>query len=472
MLQSTISFLDQVNQNFDRAAAFTKHDPTLLSQIKACNSVYKMAFPLRRDDGRIEVINAWRAEHSHHKMPTKGGIRYSLDVNEDEVQALAALMTYKCAIVNVPFGGAKGGIKIDPKRYSNAELERITRRYTFELVRKNFIGPGVDVPAPDFGTGAREMAWIVDTFQTLIHNEVDSAACVTGKPIPFGGIRGRVEATGLGIFYGIKEACANKEDMKAIGLTPGIAGKQVVVQGLGNVGYHAAKFLVDGGAILVAIAEWDGAICNPKGIDLEAVILHRKETGSIRGTPNTQPLPTSEAGLEYPCDILVPAALENVIHEDNVAGIKAKIVGEGANGPITSGASDQLFKRGVMVIPDTFLNAGGVTVSYFEWLKNLSHVRFGRMEKRFEEHAFRRLLEAVETATSRKFTEEVLSALSRGADEKDLVYSGLEETMSTTYQELRGIQKTYDGKADLRTAAFIDAIDKVALCYNDMGIFP
>lgn len=472
MLQSTISFLDQVNQNFDRAAAFTKHDPTLLSQIKACNAVYKMAFPLRRDDGRIEVINAWRAEHSHHKMPTKGGIRYSLDVNEDEVQALAALMTYKCAIVNVPFGGAKGGIKIDPKRYSNAELERITRRYTFELVRKNFIGPGVDVPAPDFGTGAREMAWIVDTFQTLIHNEVDSAACVTGKPIPFGGIRGRVEATGLGIFYGIKEACANKEDMKAIGLTPGIAGKQVVVQGLGNVGYHAAKFLVEGGATLVAIAEWDGAICNPQGINLEAVIQHRKETGSIRGTPNTQSLPTSEAGLEYPCDILVPAALENVIHEGNVAGIKAKIVGEGANGPITSGASDQLFKRGVMVIPDTFLNAGGVTVSYFEWLKNLSHVRFGRMEKRFEEHAFRRLLEAVENATSRKFTEEVLSALSRGADEKDLVYSGLEETMSTTYQELREIQKKHDGKADLRTAAFIDAIDKVALCYTDMGIFP
>lgn len=472
MLQSIISFSEQVNRNFDKAAALTDHDPTLLSQIKECNSVYHMAFPLRRDNGTIEVIHAWRAEHSHHKMPTKGGIRYSADVNEDEVRALAALMTYKCAIVNVPFGGAKGGIRIDRNRYSTAELERITRRYTFELVRKNFIGPGVDVPAPDFGTGAREMSWIVDTFQTIVHNEVDSAACVTGKPVPFGGIHGRVEATGLGIFFGLKEACSIQEDMQALGLTTGIEGKRISIQGLGNVGYHAAKFLTEAGAVLVAVAEREGAIHSASGIDLESLVTFRRETGSIIGFPGSTTLPDSEAGLEAPCDILVPAALENVIREDNVDRIQAKIIGEGANGPITASASEALFRRGVLVIPDAFLNAGGVTVSYFEWLKNLSHVRFGRMEKRFEEQAFRRLLKAIEGATNKNFTDQMTNELSKGADEQDLVYSGLDETMSNTYQELREIYKRLDGKGDLRTAAFVDAIDKIALCYTDMGIFP
>ncbi|MEZ6095978.1 MAG: Glu/Leu/Phe/Val dehydrogenase [Pirellulaceae bacterium] len=472
MLHSTISFSEQVNRNFDRAAVLTKHDPTLLNQIKQCNSVYHMAFPLRKDDGTIEVIHAWRAEHSHHKMPTKGGIRYSPDVNEDEVRALASLMTYKCAIVNVPFGGAKGGIKIDRTKYSMAELERITRRYTFELVRKNFIGPGVDVPAPDFGTGAKEMSWIVDTFQTLVHNEVDSAACVTGKPVPFGGINGRVEATGLGVFFGLKEACANKDDMARLGLAPGIEGKRFVVQGLGNVGYHAAKFMCEGGATLVGVVEREGSIYSESGIDLEALMQYRIDKKFILDFPGTTGTADNTAGLEFPCDILIPAALESVIHEDNVDRIQAKVVGEGANGPITAEASDRLFRRGVLVVPDAFLNAGGVTVSYFEWLKNLSHVRFGRMEKRFEERAFRGLLEAIEGATDKHFTEEMMRALSHGADEKDLVYSGLEETMSETYNEIREISKRHDGKADLRTASFIDAIDKIALCYTDMGIFP
>jgi glutamate dehydrogenase (NAD(P)+) len=472
MLQTTISFSEQVNRNFDKAASLTKHDPTLLAQIKECNSVYHVAFPLRRDNGKIEVVHGWRAEHSHHKMPTKGGIRYSLDVNEDEVRALAALMTYKCAIVNVPFGGAKGGIRIDPKQYSMAELERITRRYTFELVRKNFIGPGVDVPAPDYGTGGREMSWIVDTFQTLIHNEVDSAACVTGKPVPFGGINGRVEATGLGIFYALREACSIREDMQALKLPTGIEGKRFVVQGLGNVGWHAANFMSEAGAILVGVAEREGAVENQRGIDLGRLMEFRKSTGSIMNFPETSPLPDSADGLEIDCDILIPAALENVITEENVPGIRAKIIGEGANGPVTAGANEALFRRGILVIPDAYINAGGVTVSYFEWLKNLSHVRFGRMEKRFEENAYRRLLKAVEGATGKTFDDRMTAELSHGADEKDLVYSGLEETMSSTYHRLREIFKGLDGQADLRTASFIDAIDKIALCYTDMGIFP
>lgn len=472
MSDPAISFFDQVSQNFDRAAALTDHDPTLLAQIKECNSVYHIAFPLRRDNGDIEVIHAWRAEHSHHKLPTKGGIRFSPDVNEDEVRALAALMTYKCAVVDVPFGGAKGGIKIDRRNYSAAELERITRRYTFELAKKNFIGPGVDVPAPDFGTGTQEMAWIADTYLTLVRNEIDALACVTGKPVPFGGIRGRVEATGLGVFYGIREALSNRDDMLRLGMSVGVEGKRVIIQGFGNVGYHAAKFLSEAGAKIIAIAEYNGAVVAEDGLDVDELDEHRKHQQSILGFPGASELQPTEAALELECDILIPAALENVIHKDNVERIQAKVIGEAANGPLTAEASEQLIKRGCLIIPDTYLNAGGVTVSYFEWLKDLEHVRFGRMEKRFEEHAFRRLLGAVESATERKFSEDMLAALSQGADERDLVYSGLEETMCHAYREIHEIQKRHDYKIDLRTASFVDAIDKIAASYENMGIFP
>ena len=322
-----ISFADQVNINFDKAAALTKHDPSLLSQIRECNLVCRFSFPIQLDNGKIEVIQAWRAQHSNHKMPTKGGIRFSMDVNEDEVTALASLMTYKCAIVDVPFGGAKGGVKIDRKNYSDDELERITRRFAFELNRKNFIGPGSDVPAPDFGTGAKEMSWIADTYQALNNSELNAMACVTGKPVELGGIRGRTEATGLGVFFGVREACEHADDMKKIGLKTGIEGKSVVVQGFGNVGYHAAKFFAEAGALVVAIAEWDGAIENPKGLDIEEVDAHRKETGSILGSPHSTMMPSSDTALEMKCDILVPAALENVITERNVAKINAKIIG-------------------------------------------------------------------------------------------------------------------------------------------------
>ncbi len=431
-----------------------------------------MTFPLRRDDGAIEVIHAWRAEHSHHKLPTKGGIRFSIDANEDEVVALAALMTYKCAVVDVPFGGAKGGIRINRLDYSEAELERITRRYTFELAKKNFIGPGVDVPAPDFGTGPREMAWIADTYLTLVRNEIDAAACVTGKPVSLGGIRGRVEATGLGVFDGLREACSDASNMRQLRLDPGIEGKRVVVQGFGNVGFHAAKFLAEGGAKVIAVAEHDGAVVNEAGLDITRLDEHRKQTGSVLGFAGAKELHPTQAALELECDILVPAALENVITSDNAPRIRAKIIAEAANGPMTADASEMLHQRGVYVIPDTYLNAGGVTVSYFEWLKDLEHVRFGRMEKRFEEHAFRRLLTAVESATERKFSEDILASLAQGAGERDLVYSGLEETMCHAFNEIEEIRRQHDGEIDLRTASFISAIDKIAVSYRDRGIFP
>jgi glutamate dehydrogenase (NAD(P)+) len=431
-----------------------------------------MSFPIKRDDGSIEVIHAWRAEHSQHKLPTKGGIRYSLMVNEDEVKALAALMTYKCALVDVPFGGAKGGIKIARHEYSERELERITRRYTFELLKKNFIGPGVDVPAPDFGTGPTEMAWIADTYMSLTAGELNSLACVTGKPVAQGGIRGRAEATGRGVFFGIRESCASAQDMAKLGLSAGIDGKRVVLQGLGNVGYHTMRYLEEAGAKLVGIAEYEGAIHDPTGIGLAELQEHRQNTGSVLGFPGAAELPESIAALELECDILIPAALERQITVENAGQIKAPIIAEAANGPTTAQADRVLQKKGIMVIPDTFLNAGGVTVSYFEWVKNLSHLRFGRMQKRFQESSFRRLVGAVENLTERRLDDMDAAAIARGADEHDLVCSGLEETMVLAYRQIRAIQEQHADKIDLRTAAFVNAINKIALSYKDLGIFP
>jgi glutamate dehydrogenase (NAD(P)+) len=466
------SFLEQVNAAFDRAAGFTQHPPTLLANIKACKNLFYTSFPIKRDDGTIEVIHAWRAEHSHHKLPTKGGIRYALAVDADEVQALAALMTYKCALVDVPFGGAKGGIRINPKTYSIGELERITRRYVFELVRKNFMGPGLDVPAPDVGTSSREMAWIADTYTQLRPGELDALGCVTAKPVSAGGIRGRTEATGRGVYYGTREVCGVAEDMKALGLTAGIAGKRVVIQGLGNVGYYAAKYFQEGGAFLVGLSESEGAITNPKGLDIDQVMAHRRERRTIMDFPGATNLARREDALELDCDILIPAALERQVTAENAPRVKAKIVVEAANGPTTQEADEILTQRGVMVVPDAYINAGGVTVSYFEWVKNLGHVRFGRMQKRFEQGAYGRLLEAVEGVTGRKFTAEEIERVTHGASEEDLVNSGLEETMIGAYQPIRQEWKERRGQVDMRTAAMIVAIDKVALSYEQLGIFP
>lgn len=466
---SDYQFFSQVNKAFDKAAQYSKYDRGLLEQIKICNNVYQVTFPLERDDGSIEVIKGWRVEHSHHKLPTKGGIRFSMAVNEDETMALAALMTYKCAVVDVPFGGAKGGIKIKKSNYSDGEIERITRRYTYELIKKDFLGPGSDVPAPDYGTGAREMGWILDTYRQL-KSDINAEACVTGKPIPQGGVRGRTEATGRGVYFGIREACENKNDMNDLGLAPGIEGKTFVIQGLGNVGYHAAKYMIEGGAIMVGVAEIEGSIYDSEGIDLEQLMEYRKETGSIIGFGDTKELGSNTDVLEAECDILIPAALENQISEENAPNIQAKIIGEAANGPTTTEAHKILKDKGALIIPDTYLNAGGVTVSYFEWLKNLSHVRFGRMEKRFEESSYRKILNVIENISDRTFTDAEMSILAQGADEKDLVDSGLEETMINSYNELNTLRKEHD--IDLRTAAFLNAINKVGMIYKQMGIFP
>ena len=362
MSATEYSFFDAVCNSFDKAAGYSKFDKGILEQIKQCNSVLRMHFPVKVGD-KLEVIKAYRVQHSHHKLPCKGGIRFSEMVNLDEVMALAALMTYKCAIVNVPFGGAKGGIAINPRNYDAYTLEKITRRYTAELDKKKFIGPGEDVPAPDYGTGEREMSWILDTYLALHPGEVDAMACVTGKPISQGGVRGRREATGLGVFFGIREVCAMPDMMKKLGLTTGVEGKRVVVQGLGNVGYHSAKFFQEAGAIITGLAEYEGSICSDKGLDVEAVVAHRKATGSILNFPGATNLPKNTDALELECDILIPAALENVINGENAPRVKAKIIGEAANGPLTPDADEILAAKGALVIPDMYLNAGGVTVS-------------------------------------------------------------------------------------------------------------
>ena len=469
--QSQSSFFDNVSIYFDQAASFTEYPKGLLDQIKVCNSVYSFKFPVRTSSG-YEVISGWRAQHSHHKLPVKGGIRYSDDANEDEVKALAALMTYKCAVMDVPFGGAKGAVKINPKNYTVEELEQITRRYTSELIKKNFIGPGVDVPAPDYGTGQREMSWIVDTYSAFHPGQIDALACVTGKPVSQGGVRGRLEATGRGVFFGLREVCSQMDDMREVGLEKGLEGKRIVVQGLGNVGYNAARFCQQGGGLIIALAEYEGAIYNANGLDVDAVMQHRKEAGSLLDFPGATNLHTREEALELECDILIPAALENQITEENAGRIRARILAEAANGPTTAAAAEILRSKGVLIIPDIYLNAGGVTVSYFEWLKNLSHVRFGRMGKRFEQTSFENLLRVVEESTGRRLSDAERKGVARGADEIDLVNSGLEESMAIAYNQIREVWKSDSRIPSLRTAAFISAINKIAVWYAELGIFP
>jgi glutamate dehydrogenase (NAD(P)+) len=349
-------------------------------------------------------------------------------------------MTYKCAVVDVPFGGAKGAVQVDPHVASTEHLERITRRYTHELVKRNLIGPAVDVPAPDAGTGEREMAWVVDTFIALNPGQVDAMACVTGKPVTQGGIRGRKEATGRGLVYALTEVCAQPEDMKTLGLTTGLAGKRIVVQGIGNVGYHAAKFCREGGARVIAIAVPEGAILKTDGLDEDAVVAHRSRTGSILGFPGATSIARSADALELECDVLIPAATENQLTADNAPRVKARIVLEGANGPTTPEADEVFHARGTLVVPDIYANAGGVVVSYFEWLKNLSHVRFGR--------------------------------LGVTGDELTIVNAGLQQTMTLAYREIRDALHRKPAMRDLRTAAFATAIDKIGRAYGELGIFP
>ncbi|KAJ9060160.1 NADP-dependent glutamate dehydrogenase [Entomophthora muscae] len=460
-------FLQSVKNFFDRAALVSGISAKTLAQIKSTDAILAVTFPIELEDDKNFIIRGYRAQHSRHRLPVKGGIRFSNEVDLHEVEALAALMTFKCAVVDVPFGGAKGGIQINPSDWTPAQLERITRRFTVELCQKNFIGPGVDVPAPDVGTGPREMAWIMDTYRQLNSSDVNATACVTGKPVSQGGVRGRNEATGLGVFYGIREFLSYPEVQAKTGLSGKIEGTRVAIQGFGNVGYWAAKFFQDNGAKVVAIGERDCVIQDEDGLDVEALFKHRKLTGSFHNFATGKIIEEPLSILEVDCDVLIPAALERQIGLNNAHKIKAKIVGEAANGPTTPGGHDVLTQRGILVIPDLLLNAGGVCVSYFEWLKNLSHVRFGRMNKKWEEQGKMKLLGLVEEEIGRTLSESERRAIVHGAEEHELVYSGLEDTMIVACKEtldtanLKGI--------DYRTAAFVNAIQKIAVVNQSSG---
>lgn len=466
------SFYENVMISFERAAALTKHPKGLLDQIRECNCVYQMRFPVKIGK-QYEVIEAYRVQHSHHRLPTKGGIRFSEHASQEEVMALAALMTFKCALVDVPFGGAKGGVKINHKKYNVDQLEKITRRYTVELIRKGFIGPSLDVPAPDYGTGSREMAWILDTYRTFATTEIDAVGCVTGKPVSQNGIRGRTEATGRGVYYGIRELLEQEAEMKAIGLTPGIEGKTMVIQGFGNVGSYTASISAEeGGAKVIAIAEVEGTLHNPDGININKLVAYKKSKGKVSGFPGAKLLTEKDAWLKIPCDILVPAALESQINLGNVKLVNAKIIAEAANGPVTAKAEEILLKKGVVILPDMYLNAGGVTVSYFEWLKNLSHMRFGRMDKRFNQNTNMNMVSLIENMTGKHVSKRKKQELIKGGDEIDLVRSGLEETMLNAFHQIREVKNRRKKVKDYRSAAFVCATDKIAGDYLAMGVFP
>lgn len=443
-------YLSQVCRWFDHASTYTPYSPGLLQFIKVCEDIYHFNLLLERDNGTLVPIEAWRVVHSQHMFPSKGGVRLALTVSECEVQALAMQMTYKCAVSGIPFGGAKGGILADRYEYSEAEIERLIRLYTLKLKQRNLIGPRIDVPAPDYGTGPQEMTWILDTYTKLDDNLLHARACVTGKPLKLGGIPGRKEATGQGLFFGIREACANTEDMAMLGLSPCLEGKTVVVQGLGNVGYHAAKYLQASGAVLVGLAEIEGAIYNPKGLDLEAVINHRREHGSILNYPGAKNLLHPSKALELPCDILIPAALEGQITKQNAHHIQAKIIGEAANGPVTAEADALLREKNVMILPDIYLNAGGVTVSYFEWANNLDLKPFENIHQRL-----------TESGTQNKLpTKTAIHSVNMSLRN---VNAELEQRMIRAYHQVR--ETAQQQNIDLRTAAYINAIDKVAVSY-------
>ena len=468
------SFRDSVDIMFNRAVALLDLPPGLSEKIRVCNATYTVRFGVRLR-GEIRTFTGYRAVHSEHMEPVKGGIRYSLGVNQDEVEALAALMTYKCALVDAPYGGSKGGLCIDPLEYDEHELEQITRRFAYELIKRDLINPSQNVPAPDMGTGEREMAWIADQYQRMNTTDINGRACVTGKPVIGGGIQGRTEATGRGVQYALQEFFRHPEDIKSAGLTGKLDGKSIILQGLGNVGYHAAKFLSEeDGARITGVIERDGAVSNSDGLDIEALKLWVAENGGVKDFPGASYISDGASVLEADCDILIPAALEGVIHRENAGGIQARLIVEAANGPVTASADIILREKGIVIIPDMYANAGGVTVSYFEWVKNLSHIRFGRMERRREEARNQLIVEELERLSSSdigwQLTPDFKMKYLKGATELELVRSGLDDTMRGAYNDMAEVWRRRSDVPDMRTAAYLVSIGKVAGAYTAKGL--
>ena len=463
------NFLGSTNKLFDQALSYTDISPDLALRIRVSNSTYTINFGVKLRD-KIHTFTGWRSVHSEHFEPAKGGIRYDINASQEEVEALAALMTYKCAIIEVPYGGSKGALKINPKDWTKAEIEKITRRFAQELIKRDLIHPAQNVPAPDVGTSANEMAWIADEYRRIYPTDINALACVTGKPTEKGGLVGRAEATGRGVQYIIREFFRHDDDYLKAGFRDGLKDKKVSIQGLGNVGYHAAKFLQqEDECRIVCVMEYNGAILNPDGLDIEKIKQHYLEHGSFEGCPEGKFEPNTSELLCMECDILIPAAKENVIDEFNAKEIKAKLIVEAANGPITFEADEILNKRNVTIIPDIMANAGGVAVSYFEWIRNIRHIRFGRLEKRRNAFQFETLIAAIETMTGKDMPEKFKEQFIEGANEIDLVRSGLDDMMREAYQKVR--QSMIENKIpNLRTAAYKVALDRIAISYDTIGL--
>ena len=469
------SFRESVDIMFNRAVALMDLSPGLEEKIRVCNATYTVRFGVRLR-GEIKTFTGYRSVHSEHMEPVKGGIRYAPNVHQDEVEALAALMTYKCALVEVPYGGSKGGLRIDPREWDERELELITRRFAYELIKRDMINPAQNVPAPDMGTGEREMAWIADQYKRMNTTDINGNACVTGKPTNAGGIQGRTEATGRGVQFALREFFRHPEDVAAARLSGTLDGKRVIVQGLGNVGFHAAKFLSEeDGCRITGIIERDGALHDEAGLDVEAVREWIVKHGGIKGYPAANQVAEGASLLEAECDILIPAALEGVINRENAPRIRAPLIIEAANGPITAGADEILREKGCVMIPDMYANAGGVTVSYFEWVKNLSHIRFGRMQRRAEESRAKLLVDELEriskdTSINWTLSPDFKQLYLRGAGELELVRSGLDDTMRAAYQAMREVWHGREDVHDLRTAAYLVSIGRVAASYQAKGL--
>ncbi|MCW4149270.1 Glu/Leu/Phe/Val dehydrogenase [Halomonas sp. 18H] len=467
--QQGMSFRESVEHMVDHAIEIMELDEGIGNALKVCQSVIQVSFPVEIN-GKAEIFTGWRATHSDHRLPSKGGIRFAPIVDQDEVEALAALMTYKCAIVDVPFGGSKGGLVIDPLQYEPHQMEAITRRFARDLINKGYLSPAQNVPAPDMGTGPREMGWMVDTYRQMFPNDINYLGALTGKPVEHGGVRGRNEATGRGVQYALRELFRHPKELERCGLSGTLEGQRIIVQGLGNVGYHAAHFLqTEDGSLITAVIERDGAVVNDQGLDVAAVREHIAETGGVKGFDGGEFVEDGMAVLERKCDILIPAALEGVITADNAERIQTKLIAEAANGPVTFLADKILQERGIEILPDAYCNAGGVVVSYFEWIRNLNHVRFGRLERRFHEARGEQIIEAIEQATGVEVPEHLSDRIGRGADEFDLVRSGLDDSMRLALQSIIRLRQENSRINDYRMAAYALAIEKVSRHYKDIG---
>jgi len=464
-----MSFKDNVNLHVGKSAKLLNFSDDLLEHLKSTHSLIKVNVGVVLD-GKINNFTGWRAVHSEHILPTKGGLRYSENVDQDDTEALASLMTYKCAIVNIPFGGAKGGLKINPKNYTMPQLREITKAFASKLINKGFISPALNVPAPDVGTSEREMEWILETYKTLKPDDINYRGCVTGKPLHRGGIAGRTEATGRGIEEVVREIFRHEDVVKEAGLKNQLKDNEIIVQGFGNVGSNLAKHLYNrDNAKIIAIGEFDGYLYNKKGIDINALIEFFQKNKSINNPKLGEFKNKPSELLELDCDILIPAALENAITVDNVDKIKTKLIIEAANGPVSFEADQKLFEKGVMIIPDIYVNAGGVVVSYFEWVKDISHIRFGRVEKRFQEQKILDIIDLIDKKTNTKTDFDTIKKIIHGADEEDLAFSGLEDSMRNAFIEIYNAKKQI--KKSFRDSAYYVSLKKIRNFYTVEG-FP